>query len=203
MEKMTQEQKDILKERELNIYRQYQEIIAPFIVELEVRDIEYPIEIFNEIRSIFTHLSRYKLQNSEKDITSAENHIKRAILDCFKYLCISISEKIASFREGYKKVNLGLADNGNFLPKLNNLESIARSSFIKAKKAEVKKEKTEDLYKLYEKAYNAYSSLDKYLDDSYEAILFASKETKRKDYWTIASTAVTVVSIIIAVVAWI
>ena len=50
-----------LEEREELIYRQYQDIIAPFIVELEVRDKEYPIEIFNEIRSIFTHLLRYKI----------------------------------------------------------------------------------------------------------------------------------------------
>ena len=48
-------------EREINIYKQYQDIIAPFIAELEVRDTEYPIEIFNEVRSIFTHLSRYKI----------------------------------------------------------------------------------------------------------------------------------------------
>ena len=65
-----------LEEREELIYRQYQEIIAHFIVELEVRDKEYPIEIFNEIRSIFTHLSRYKIQGSESDVMSAENHTK-------------------------------------------------------------------------------------------------------------------------------
>lgn len=203
MEQFTNKQEDLLKERELNIYKQYQEVIAPFIVELEVRDTAYPIEIFNEIRSIFTHLSRYKLQNSEDDIRSAENHIKRAILDCFKYLCISISEKVNSFRREYKKVDLGLADNGRFLPELNRLENIAKTSFIEAKKAEIKKAKTEELYTLYEKAYNDYSALDEFLDNSQEAILFASTQTKRKEYWTIISTVVTIISIILAVAAWI
>ena len=61
---------------EEKIYWQYQNIIAPFIAELEVRDNEYPIEIFNEIRSVFTHLSRYKLQKSDKDILAAESHSK-------------------------------------------------------------------------------------------------------------------------------
>ena len=94
-----------------------------------MRDKEYPIEIFNEIRSIFTHLSRYKIQGRESDVMSAENHTQRAILDCFKYLCISIAERIDMFRQDYRKVDL------------------------------------------YELAYNAYSELDKFLDDSQEAIL--------------------------------
>ena len=48
--------------RIFNIFKQYQDIVSPFIAELEVRDTEYPIEIFNEIRSTFTHLSRYWIQ---------------------------------------------------------------------------------------------------------------------------------------------
>lgn len=89
--------------------------IAPFITELEVRDTEYPIEIFNEVRSIFTHLSRYKIQKQAKDLISTESHVKRAILDCFKYMCVSMAEEINDFRNSYKKVDLKLADNGKFL----------------------------------------------------------------------------------------
>ena len=53
-------------EREKDIYDQYQSVIAYFIAELEVRDAEYPIEIFNEIRAIFTHLARYRLQDRDR-----------------------------------------------------------------------------------------------------------------------------------------
>ena len=90
--------KSELNKREIEIYEKYQNIIMPYIMELEVRDVEYPIEIMNEVRAVFTHLSRYKVQCSEKDLYSAENHIKRAILDCYKYLCISIAESVYRFR---------------------------------------------------------------------------------------------------------
>lgn len=194
---------NIINEHEEKIYIQYQNIISPFITELEVRDTEYPIEIFNEIRAIFTHLSRYKMQQSEKDIISAENHVKRAILDCYKYLCISIAERLKTFRDEYKKVNLALADNGRFLPRLNELERVAKQVFTEAKKAEIKNELNEDkIYLLFEKAYNAYSELDTFLDDSYEAILFASLHSKRDNRITIVSSVITVVSIIVAIVAF-
>ncbi len=189
-----------MEEREKKIYEQYQEVIAPFIVELEVRDSEYPIEIFNEIRSIFTHLSRYKIQNSEKEIASAENHVKRAILDCFKYLCVSIAEKVNSFRREYRHVDLHLADSGKFLPELDKLEAEAEEAYKKAKKAEIEMKDDDELYLLHEAAYNAYSKLDEFLDDSREAILFASTHSKKGNNITIISSIITVISIIITVI---
>lgn len=186
--------------RERKIYEQYQNIIAPFIVELEVRDTEYPIEIFNEIRAIFTHLSRYKLQNSISDLNAAESHVKRAILDCFKYICISIKEKLIRFRHEYRNVDLKLADNGNFLPKLNQLENIAEKSYIKAKREEIKRVSTENLYLLYEQAYNCYSELDKFLDDSSEAILFASSHSKNSNKLTVISCFIGVVGIVSTII---
>lgn len=190
-----------LEEREELIYRQYQEIVAPFIVELEVRDKEYPIEIFNEIRSIFTHLSRYKIQGSESDVMSAENHTKRAILDCFKYLCISIAERIDMFRQDYRKVDLKLANNGEFLPKLDKLQDKARKAYVTAKKAEIEKKGDGELYELYELAYNSYSELDKFLDDSQETILFASTHSKKSEVLNIVSCTITIISIIITIIA--
>lgn len=186
---------------EEKIYWQYQNIIAPFIAELEVRDNEYPIEIFNEIRSVFTHLSRYKLQKSDKDISAAESHSKRAILDCYKYLCISMEEKIYKFRNEYKDIDLGLADNGKFLPELNRLELKAKNAFKLAKETEIKNEINEDeRYKLFEAAYNEYSEMDKFFDDSQEAILFASTHSKRSNRITVISCIITVISILVAIV---
>lgn len=188
-------------EREKEIYRQYQSVIAYFIAELEVRDTEYPIEIFNEIRSVFTHLSRYKLQGSIEDLASAERHIKRATLDCFKYMCVSIAEEIDQFRKAYRKVDLKLADNGRFLPKLDRLEHQARNAFVSAKRAEIKGEISEDeLYSLFEEAYNKYAELSQHLSASHEAILFASSHSRSRNRVTLISIVVTVISIVIAVV---
>ena len=129
--------------------------------------------------------------------------MKRAILDCYKYLCISIADQITRFREEYRKVDLKLADNGKFLPELDRLESIAKKAYIDAKKADITQEESDDkLYTLYEKAYNNYAELYQFLESSEEAILFASSHSKQSNAVNYVSIAVTVISIILAVVAW-
>lgn len=136
-------------------------------------------------------------------ISAAESHSKRAILDCYKYLCISIEEKVYEFRNEYKDIDLGLADNGKFLPELNRLELKAKNAFKLAKETEVKNEIDEDeRYRLFESAYNEYSEMDKFLDDSQEAIFFASTHSKRSNRITIISCIITVISIIVAVVSF-
>lgn len=196
-------ERDSLLEREKQIYEQYETVIAYFIAELEVRDTEYPIEVFNEIRSMFTHLSRYKLGNSEKDLLSAERHVKRAILDCFKYMCVSFAEEIKGFRESYRSVDLKIADNGKFLPELDRLENEAKSAYINAKKKEIKGElPEEELYSLFEDAYNKYHALSDFLVKSNEAILFASSHSKKSNTVNWISIGVTVISIILAIVGF-
>ena len=172
---------------ETEIYKTYQDVIAPLIAALEVLDGEYPIEIFNEIRSIFLHLSRYKVQHSEKDVFTAKRHVKRAILDCYKYLCVSYSEKIAEFRNDYKEVNLNLADSGKFLPKLNELDAAAKSKLLTAKEFEIQTHLEDSeandnhLYALYEDAYTSYKAIDDFIKTSEEDIQFACSQTKKSD----------------------
>lgn len=193
-----------LVEREKHIYEQYENVIAYFIAELEVRDTEYPIEVFNEIRSTFTHLSRYKLNDSESDLLSAERHVKRATLDCFKYMCISFAEEVNKFREAYKKVDLKIADNGKFLPRLDKLENEARNVYIDAKKKEIKGLVSEDeLYEKFEDAYNKYHAVSDFLEESNEAILFASSHSKQSNVINIVSIVVSIGSIIFGIIGFI
>ena len=192
-----------LTERENKIYIQYQEVIAPLIAVLEVRDGNYPIEIFNEIRAIFTHLSRFKIQSSEQDLISAERHVKRAILDCYKYMCVSIKEQMVRFREEYRNVDLGIADNGMFLVTLNRLQKEADESFVSAKKKElVGKISEEELFGLFETAYIKQNDLEAYLENSEEAILFASSHSHKRDRITMISITVTVISILFAIIGF-
>ena len=65
------------------------------------------------------------------------------------------------FRQDYRKVDLKLANNGEFLPKLDKLEDKARKAYVTAKKAEIEKKGDSELYELYELAYNTYSELDR------------------------------------------
>lgn len=191
--------KNTISENE--IYKQYQNLILPYIMELEVRDGEYPVEILNEIRAIFTHLSRYKLQNEQGEVFSAGRHVKRAVLDCYKYLCISMAEEVSTFRSEYRKVDLKLADNGKFLPELNRLENIAKDSFKKAKTSEIKKNDDDTQYPLFETAYNAYCEVSQYIKDSHEAILFASSHSKKSNALTFISCVIGVIGIISTVIA--
>ena len=194
----------IYEDRELEIYRQYQNVIAPFIVDLEVRDGEYPIEIFNEIRATFTHISRYKVQNSTDDLISAERHIKRATLDCYKYLCVSHAEEIKAFRYNYRSVDLHLADNGRFLNTLDSLEKQAKASYIDAKKAEVSRELSDErIYSMFENAYNKHCDMLSYLHESEESIRFASTQTRKRNFWTVFSVIITVISIVVALIGWV
>lgn len=114
-----------------------------------------------------------------------------------------MEEKVCGFRSEYNDIDLGLADNGKFLPELNRLELKAKNAFKLAKETEVKNEIDEDeRYKLFESAYNEYSEMDKFLDDSQEAILFASTHSKRSNRITIISCVITVISIIVAIVSF-
>lgn len=67
-----------------SIYSSYLNVISPYIIQLEILDGEFPVEILNEIRSIFTHISRCYNTSDEKVIQSniekAERHVKRAVL---------------------------------------------------------------------------------------------------------------------------
>ncbi|MCD8049390.1 MAG: hypothetical protein LUG52_07295 [Clostridia bacterium] len=188
-------------ERENDIYRRYQDSIAPFIVELEVRDSEYPIEIFNEIRAIFTHIARYKTVGDENEIISAERHVKRATLDCFKYMCVSIETEIEEFRHSYRNVDLTVANDGKFLPELDKLETNAKASYLAAKKAEIANNISEDeLYLLFETAYSDFNKLSAFLEESKGSVVFAQSRFKRSNIINIVAIAVTVISIIITVI---
>lgn len=94
-----------------------------------------------------------------------------------------------------------MADNGKFLAKLNDLELIAKNAFKEAKKSEIKQESVEAKYKLYEKAYNAYNEVEKFIEDSNEAILFASSHSKKSNRITIISCIITAISIAVTVIA--
>ena len=90
-----------------NIYNQYREVVFPLVAFIETIDCEFPIEIVNEIRSIFSHFSRTyddSLEENEiaTELSKAEGHLKRAILDCYKYACLSLVDFYEKFRKEYK-----------------------------------------------------------------------------------------------------
>lgn len=200
---------DKCEEIENEIYFEYQDKIIPLIVSLEILDNEFPVEILNEIRSIFTHISYYKLNESKADLHLALRHLKRATLDCYKYMCVAIEEKIENFRYDYRNVNLSLADNGNFLPTLNSLHCNAINNIIEAKKFECllsnnnNEEEIKKLYELYEAAWLSYDELYEFLKISNIAITFASNQSKQADLINNISLIFGFVGIVIGIIGFV
>lgn len=149
--------------RILDIYGTYVCVIAPFIVQLEVLDGEFPVEILNEIRAMFTHISRCYLkedpEKAEDNITKAERHVKRAILDCHKHLCITYDEQYREFKREYRGVDLSVVNDGKFLTNLTWKREAAVEKLQKAKRREVVDGDGKEVYDLYNEAYNAYSDV--------------------------------------------
>ncbi|MDR0943867.1 MAG: hypothetical protein LBM41_04970 [Ruminococcus sp.] len=163
-------------ERIRAIFSVYLNTITLMMVEIECLDGTYPIEIMNEIRAIFTHIARYSESSDEnvqqKNIVKAEGHLKRALLDCYKYSCFSFIESQIAFEQRYKNVDLSHINNGEYLIDLQKLQNDATEAFVTARKNEAKDKNAETLYTDYEKAYQLYhkmytltGSITKYADE--------------------------------------
>ncbi|MCM1226181.1 MAG: hypothetical protein NC320_01990 [Clostridium sp.] len=193
------------------IFETYLNVISPFIIQLEVLDHEFPVEILNEIRAIFTHLARSATTiNSEiysENIVKAERHVKRAVLDCFKYLCFVYDDKYREFEHLYKNVDLSLIDNGKFLPELCQKRSFAIELLQIAKEKEIISENIEDSFDDFERAYNAFSDVYMLINDSYETLqIFKQRAIKQEkhriilDIFGIAGTLFGIIGVILTII---
>jgi len=167
------------------IHEQYTNVISPFIMQLEVLDGEFPIEIINEIRAIFGHLSKCHLSNDdgiiECNLTKADRHINRAIIDCYKYLCIAYNDKYREFECKYIDVDLSDIDNGEFLPLLCKKRKLAIDKLLHAKKLEISMSDEIILYASFEEAYNAYADTYNLVNDSFEKLERLKQKTNTRE----------------------
>ncbi len=205
---MEQEQEKKIEE----LYVKYKKILNPLIVNYEVSFGEFPIEILNEIRSITTHLSKIYADNLSKEdidvhIKKAHNHLKRAILDGFKYMCMFYQEESIDFKKEYKSV-LALIDNGNFIEDYHKQENIAEDAYLDAKKIEIESEDVEASYDAFEKAFNAYINLHSLMEDKLDntkkiSEVVVANQMKKYKISVIANIilgAATIASLIVSIV---
>lgn len=185
------------------IYETYLSVISPFIIQLEALDGEFPVEILNEIRSIFTHLARCnsteKEQIYEENIIKAERHVKRAVLDCFKYLCVAYDEYFRRFTKLNRNVDLSFVDNGHFIQKLNSLHNNAVHNKTEAQKNELVAENIEDVFEDYEKAFNSYAAVYNLIQDSAKSIDFVKHKAATKETLNTVFGIVGVISLILTI----
>jgi hypothetical protein len=167
------------------ICQQYLEVVSPLAIQLEIYDGAFPVEILNEIRALFAHLSKSFVTDSEnekeRNVGKAESHLKRAILDCFKYLCVSLDDRYKKFEEYYKHADLSLVSDGEFLPTLLKKRATATEKLLDARKTDLEIKHSESnlqaAYLKYENAYLAYDEVDTLITASYEKLENVKKKS--------------------------
>lgn len=158
------------------LYVEYNEVIKPLIAELEAREEASPQPIFNEIRAFNDHIARCYRDDIESDkiaeeIEKAQRHIKRITLDCFKYLNVSLYEKIHKFEKQTKNIDLTVINNGLFYPKYRRLMKLTVQTVRQAKKEETVD--TNRALEGYQEGYNLYCALEELIDDNLEVVKWA------------------------------
>lgn len=171
-----------------DIYAEYKKTVSPLVAFLEANDAEFPVEILNEIRAIFTHFSRtYDESVSDDEISSeikkAEGHLKRAILDCYKYNCVSLYDFYSQFRKEYKFADLSCIDNGDFLTHITQNFAEAKKQLLEAKISERKNKDKEDLYAEYETAFDLFLKNFNLINSKIGIIHRVSKKARWSRFW--------------------
>lgn len=186
------------------IYNSYLNTICPFIAAYERLENKFPVSILNEVRALTTHLARVSLSDKESviedNIAKAERHIKRCILDCYKYLCMAYEHAYKSFENFYKNVDLSTVDNGDFLQKLAALRNKSLSALEKAQILELKDDADDEkIFNEYESAYNCYADTYNYINDSRINLTKAKHRASRKTVFSIISFIVGVLGLVVGI----
>ena len=147
------------------IFSLYRDKVNPLISVYNSLEDSFPIGVTNELRDIFSHLTQSLLADDEttidRHLDKAERHLKRAVVDAFKYASMAYSKVYDEFKETYKNVDLSYVNNGELLPKLTKLNAEAEQLMHAAKMIESDIHNDEDMYAAYEAAFNRYAELYK------------------------------------------
>jgi hypothetical protein len=169
----------------VSLYKIYQEVINPLIIEIETMKTEFPVSALNEIRSFTCHISRALNENSgvdpQKEIEKAEGHLERVLLDCYKTLIILLDDKcVGKFSKDTKNIDLTFVNNGDFIPRYNNCNKVAQDALMKAKRLDADSGKKLEALNLYQEALIRYREFESFLDDASNGINWARKAKIKK-----------------------
>lgn len=145
------------------LFSLYREKVNPLISIYNSLENSFPIGVINELRDIFSHLTLSLLSSESSEIDrhfdKAQRHLKRAVVDAFKYVSMAYSKVYDDFKKSYEHVDLGYIDQGNFLPKIVKLNAEAEDLMLKAKMIESELHDDDAMYEAYEDAFNCYAEL--------------------------------------------
>lgn len=205
------------KEDKLNeLFSVYREQVNPLIAVYNVLENSFPVGVINELRDIFSHLTISLLEDNpqsvERQLDKALRHLKRAVVDAFKYAAMAYSKVYDDFRQSYAHVDLSYVDNGKFLPKITDLNMKAEKLMLEAKLIESDVHTDEEMYTAYELAFNKYAELYELIltktsdvealkmrAETDQARLHKEKQIDRR--WAIGGFAVGVIGIIFSIIS--
>lgn len=177
-------------ERLAPLYDKYNSVIKPLIAEIEVRFESFPTSIFNEIRAFNDHVSRCYLKPDDSawvdaQIRKAEGHIERIILDCYKFLNVSLYDSvIKKFDKDYKNVDLSNINNGDFIITHKQITKDIIIKLKKAKSKEVLEDKRESIA-LYEEVHNKYTELESLIENNCRNLFWAKSKFRLNKIWKV------------------
>ncbi len=169
------------------LYESYLSTVQVLLVDYEIITGKFLTQALNEVRSVLTHISRASRVSSSNpalakdNMAKADRHIKRAILDCYKALCIAYFKEQRQFDADYSGVDLRLANNGMFLSKLQEHKDRAAAAYAKARHADCEGTELsdEEIFNLYEIAYRLHKELDDFRRESVKDVEFAKAATDK------------------------
>ena len=192
------------KVREL--YKQYNTIIKPLIAEIEARMEQFPLPLFNEIRALHDHISRCYADNItneqiDKELEKGERHVIRIILDCYKYLNLSLDDSMLLFEKQTKNIDLTVLQNGTFYPQYKLLRTKAIQTVRKAKNLEYTDRNL--ALDAYQESYNTYTDLENLIDEivpdlHWAKIRFTIRKGLQILLWILSAVASGIISILLA-----
>lgn len=157
------------------VLSQYRYVVKPLVAEVEAVWERFPTPIYNEARALMDHLSKCFPDKDdvapgdaeiEKQLTKAEHHIKRMILDCYKLLNINSRQAVERFDRETRFLDLRTVDkDGNFSSEYARLSKEATELVLKAKVIEGTGNEAQT-YEAYEAAHIKYVELTNLIEAS-------------------------------------
>jgi hypothetical protein len=164
-------------------YKVYNEVIKPLIADIEARIEKFPLPLFNELRALNDHIAQcYRDDITDEgikdEIKKAKRHTSRIILDCYKYLDVSIFLDIEKFERQTKYVDLTAINNGDFFQEYKKFRNGATVAVREAKKVESSNNGL--AMEKFQEAYNSYCELEVLILNNMGNVIWARKKYRVK-----------------------
>lgn len=163
------------------LYQQYNNPVKPLLAEIEAVYEKFPLPLYNEIRAMNDHVARAVTAVDDEKATiqleKAKSHINRITRDCYKFLDVYYKREAEKFDKIICTIEPRTQQDFERMVYYGKLSDKATNLVLSAKENEhlVSDEET---YANFEKAYNAYKDLHKFIVDNRRDV-FSIKRKKR------------------------